>query len=81
MERQFEARAIAQIRMNEELMLGAEALVSLDAGAVDASAVENLTADTRVQRAVWEDDGPDLDEGEVLGLAESIRRSLDLPID
>lgn len=81
MELHSEAREIARMRMNEELMLGAEALVSLDAGAVDASAIENLTADTRVQRAVWDDDGPNFDEVEVLGLAESIRRSLDLPID
>lgn len=79
MELQGETRAFARMHMSEEMMLGAEALVSLDA--IDASAIENLTADTRVQRAVWEDDGPDLDEGEVLGLAESIRRSLDLPID
>lgn len=79
MDLQRETRAFARMHMNDELMLGAEAMVSLDA--MDADAIENLTADTRVQRAVWEDNGPDLDEGEVLGLAESIRRSLDLPVD
>lgn len=74
-----------QMDFDEDLMLGAEASVRFafdeDAGeALEQRLATLLDADGEALEQ-WTADGSDGDEDGLLALAESIRRSLDLPLD